>query len=302
MRIPGKSIDVVVVCFNSDVTLLRACLDSVRKSYADSGIRGRIVLVDNGSDERVGDSEVAEGCLIRRVEQNLGFGSAANLGVEMSEADAVLILNPDAAIEPDGFSHMLRLIGGHPNAIFSGWLEKGADVQVDAFMDWRFSTSRMIRRRRVAERLRQYANEDLVPVDKVCGGALFADRSVLLGLGPFDPRFFLYGEDADLSLRAKKAGLELLAAPPVVVSHVGAASQARYGELVERARADAAIRLGAYYCGRVTSLFQRFELAMVTLLGLLVGGRSSSSATARLARLREIRRWGFAADRPRFEP
>lgn len=302
MRVSIGSVDVVVVCFNSDMELLRACLESVRKSYAESGISGRIILVDNGSDERVGGSKIAEGCLMRRIDQNLGFGGAANLGVELSEAESVLILNPDASIEPGGLCHVARLVGGRQNALFSGWLEKDEGIQVDAFMDWRFSTSRIIRRPRVARRLRQCASRDLVPVEKVCGGALFARRLDLLRFGPFDARFFLYGEDADLSVRAKKAGFELLAAPPVVVSHVGAASQARYGELVERARADAAIRLGAYYCGRAASLLQRFELAVVTLLGLLVGGRSSSSSKARLARLREIRRWGVSADRPRFDP
>ncbi|WP_080606077.1 glycosyltransferase [Rhodococcus opacus] len=297
------SIDVVVVCFNSDPELLTACLSSVKRSYQRANVDGRIILVDNNSEVAVEKSEFSRGCTIVTLDSNVGFGAASNVGVQSSTADCTLILNPDACISDDALLHIAEAVADWPSALFCGWLEKSGSVQVDAFYDWEFSTSRLLRRRSNIRRLMAAsANSRYVPVEKVCGGALFALNRTLLEFGPFDSKFFLYGEDADLSRRAKNAGINLFAVPGMVVGHVGAASQVKYGELVERARADAAIRLAAYHRRRVVSLLQRLELIIITLAGLIVGGKSSSSNRARLARLKEVRRWGLASDRDRLDP
>lgn len=294
-------VDVVVVCFNSDPELLQACIDSVTASYESSGIVGSIILVDNASDIPVEDTADVDGAQILRMETNVGFGRAVNSGVEASTADSILMLNPDAAIAPDGLTRFLEAAEHHRHALVGGWLHNQGCVQSDAYMQWDFSCTRTRRRQRFAKAL-QDVTEDVVFVEKVCGGALFADRKLLNELGPFDPRFFLYGEDADLSRRASARGIPLVLARRAEITHAAASSQKTFGRLVEGARADAAIRLTSYHCGRFTSYLQRVELAAVTLLGAVAGGASSSSRRARLARLGQIRRWGLRSDAPPFAP
>jgi len=296
-------IDVVIVCFNSDSTLLELCMASVRKSAAFAKVPVRIVLFDNGSSSPLNDDIVA-GSDVRviRSEQNLGFGMAANAAFRSSNGQQVLFLNPDAGLADAALSSLVRVSSVNPSALLVGWLEKeNGSVQVDAFMLWIFSVSRLVRRKNYAAQLTRDSGE-VVKVQKVSGGALFGYRGVLDRFGPFDERFFLYGEDADLSLRASKAGVELLAVRSAKVVHVGAASQKTYGVLVEKARSDAAIRLGAYHLNFFASLVQRLELAFITALGLLFSRTSSSSKRARWARMSEIARWGFARDCDRFSP
>ncbi|KZF09104.1 hypothetical protein A2J03_03280 [Rhodococcus sp. EPR-157] len=292
--------DVVIVCFNSDPELLQLCTDSVHASYKACGVEGSIILVDNASDKPVDETIDTTSMQTLRMDINVGFGRAVNYGVRTSVADSILMLNPDAAIAPDGLAQFLQSAAHHQRSLVGGWLHRDGVVQSDAYMQWDFSVSRLRKRRRFAAALAA-VDDDLI-VEKVCGGALFADRALLAQLGPFDPRFFLYGEDADLSRRAAAEGVSLILARRAEVAHVAASSQTSYGHLVERARADAAIRLSAYHCRRFASYFQRVELAVVTLLGAIAGGASSSSRGARLARLEQVWRWGFKRDVAPFQP
>ena len=295
------TIDVVVVCFNSDAELLEACIASVERSYESCGVSGEIILVDNRSDPPVSDSIDTSGVRVLTMDCNVGFGRAVNHGVRGSAAEYVLMLNPDAAIGSDGLSCFLEGVQREPRSIVGGWLQRDGVVQSDAYMQWDFSLERLWRRKKFSSSLIE-SEGDLLCVEKVCGGALFASRALLLEFGPFDPRFFLYGEDADLSRRAKKAGVSLLLARRAYVEHIAASSQKNFGVLVEEARADASVRITSYHRSRIISLVQRAELAIVTLAGAVVGGRSSSTRRARLARLGQIRRWGAKADIVSYRP
>ncbi|SNT30445.1 glycosyltransferase [Rhodococcoides kyotonense] len=297
----SATVDVVVVCFESDPDLLRACTDSVQASYRECGIEGSILLVDNASSTPVEDTIDASNMRVLRMERNVGFGRAVNHGVANSTADSILMLNPDAALAPDGLARFLDAADHHRRSLVGGWLHRDGRVQSDAYMQWNFSISRTRRREQFASELAG-VEEDVVVVEKVCGGALFADRKLLEELGPFDSRFFLYGEDADLSRRASAQGIELLVARRAEIQHIAASSQKSHGRLVERARADAAIRLTSYHCCRLTSYLQRVELALVTLAGVIAGGASSASRRARVARLGQVWRWGLKRDAPPFSP
>ncbi|OZE36432.1 hypothetical protein CH278_05960 [Rhodococcus sp. 05-2254-5] len=296
-----RRVDVIIVCFNSDLQLLQGCIASVVDSYAASEMQGNVILVDNASVLPVSEVMDCSGLVVFRMDENVGFGRAVNYGVSMSDADFVLMLNPDAAIKPNGLRLLVDASESVGRGIIGGWLQKDGRVQSDAYMQWDFSVARMLNRRRFSDRLAEMQS-DLIPVDKVCGGALFARKSILHELGPFDPRFFLYGEDADLSRRAARKSISLFVARRVEVEHIAASSQKEYGTLVERARADAAIRITSYHRGRLVSLLQRIELATITLVGAVAGGASSSNRRARLARLGQIWRWGLRAETPAYRP
>jgi len=64
----------------------------------------------------------------------------------------------------------------------------------------------------------------MTSVDYVCGAALFAHRSVFETIGLLEPRFFLFWEESDWCLRAKRNGYEIWTAPQAHVWHKVSAS------------------------------------------------------------------------------
>lgn len=298
-------ITVCLVTYNTPAPVLAACLDGLAAAAVRLAAPLDVVVVDNGS---AAPPVLPAGPLPVRVllrPDNAGFAVAMNAAVRAARSPYVLCLNPDTVPEPDALCALLDAARATATpALLSAWLVKQGRVQVDGLMHWWFSLGRLARRagyRARLERAALTAGAGTVPVQKASGGALFATRSLLVGLGPFDEGFFLYGEDADLSLRARAAGVPVLAVPAATVRHTGGGSTDASSAFVERARVDAQLRLFARHRGRVSGLLARADLALVTLVGLLAAERTSSgSAAGRRARLSELRRWALAREAPRY--
>ena len=56
---------------------------------------------------------------------------------------------------------------------------------------------------------------------------MLVDSSVVRTIGAFDPRFFMYGEDLDFSLRARHARFGIMIVPASVIWHVGVYDEPR---------------------------------------------------------------------------
>lgn len=298
-------ISVCVVLFNTEQNLLTRCLQAVEISCLRSGEQCEIVLVDNGSDRPLNIKPGTIPIRIVRNELNLGFASAMNSAVRLADGEICFCLNPDTVLESEAIAELWTALRSRPGrTLLVGYLCKSDGVQVDALTTWMSSFGRYFsrsRKRRAIEKSAELGSP--FAVEKVSGGALFGERDHLVDLGPFDDRFFLYGEDVDLSFRAVRAGYQLFTVPKARVFHVGASSAESHGVLVEMARQDAAIRLTSYHAGYVMSLLLRLEACVVVFLGGLLGRRSTSASwRARAARLRVIRSWGFKRDLERFTP
>lgn len=293
-------LDVVIVTFDSDPELLKGCIASIRLEGDASECKIRVVVVDNGSPKppSVGGSDVV--LLVN--DENIGFGRAVNRAVGQSRADYILLLNPDAELTAGSLKPLLDAAREFPTALLAGCLVQDGAIQSGSYVDWTFTIERVWRRRRWEKSNLPLRLESINPVEIACGGALLAARPIMAELGPFDDRFFLYGEDVDLSRRARKLGLSIFLVAGAAVQHVGAASQVSHGRVVEESRADAAIRLAAYHRPRLLSLLQRLELTVITIVGLVMPSTSSASRTIRSRRLAVLRDWGLRPDLERYRP
>ncbi|OII38159.1 hypothetical protein BIU98_14895 [Curtobacterium sp. MMLR14_010] len=295
----------VIVVFDTDPVLLDRCLSSLETLDASRRDGTEIIVVDNSPHDDLGKRFSTGVAQWIRGQGNVGFGRAANLGIQAARGEAVLLLNPDAAVSPRAVAALQTALGeiNDEKSLLCGWLTKADGVQVDAYMHWWSSTGRLLRRERYRRYLTRQWEQSTVVVQKVSGGALFARRSVLLDLGPFDERFFLYGEDADLSVRARGLGYQLYAVPDAFILHEGASSQTQHSSLVERARVDAAIRIARYHLRYPLSLLVELDLLLISALGLILRrAGSSGSIEGRRDRLAVIRDWGLRRDRQVFEP
>jgi len=298
-------ISVVVVTFSTPSEMLGRCIASARASVSCAGCECEVICVDNGYTAFPAAAALRPNrCLT--LGSNVGFARASNLGVAHARGELVLVLNPDAAMEIQTVAHLQDALGVYKGrALVGAWLlSEGSRLQVDAYLSWSSSISRLVRRRRYAKYLADNTRSISVPVEKVAGGAFLAPRSVLIGLGPFEETFFLYGEDDDLSRRSRREGIALAACPQAIVRHTGGYSSRRCSGVAERARVDAALRLLRRHHGPLATWAGISELLAVTIVGLALPGlASSASRRARRSRLRELGRWiRHRADAPPFLP
>ncbi|NGX37381.1 MAG: N-acetylglucosaminyl-diphospho-decaprenol L-rhamnosyltransferase [Chlamydiae bacterium] len=186
-----------------------------------------IVVVDNGSTD--GSQEALRGkCTLIETGQNLGFAGGNNVGIEYGLKqgfDFFLILNNDTVVDPNIVQAFLEGFEAHPKA---GIL--GAKIYLMAEPNRFDHFGGMWNKKTLAFDYVGYREldkgdwEESQRLDYVCGAALMVRREVFEKVGLFDPRFFLFWEEADLCFRARRAGFEVMSCPKAKIWHKVSAS------------------------------------------------------------------------------
>lgn len=206
---PG--VTVVTVTYGSRPELER-CVASLDRQ----GMASALVVVDNGPDDGTEAWLAGSRPEARyvRANGNLGYGGGVNLGLRYVASDYVLILNPDTVLRPDALRALVRCAAGAPDALLTAKLLL-PDGRLNARGNAMHVTGITACRDLGAED--GFSGCSSVPL--LSGAAIFGRRSQILELGGFDEDFFMYLEDADLSLRARMAGLRLLCADDAGIVH-----------------------------------------------------------------------------------
>jgi N-acetylglucosaminyl-diphospho-decaprenol L-rhamnosyltransferase len=197
----------VVLTWNG-AHLLPGCLAALRRQ--DARARLHLVVVDNASSDGTADLLAREFPEVEhlRLAENAGYGRANNQAMRRAldaGAEFVALINNDVEVSPDWLRRLLEAAAAHPEAgLFTGTLLfRGEEVVnstglvIDAFGRARDRDFRL-----PAAELERADG----PVEGVSGGAALLRTSMLREIGLFDPAYFAYYEDVDLSLRAERAG------------------------------------------------------------------------------------------------
>lgn len=217
---PAPPLVGVVLLHWGPAAVTARCLESLaRVSYP----RLRVFVVDNAGDFETDGADGAGGPPVRvlRPGRNLGFAEGSTSGIDAALTDGVdyvLLLNNDVVAEPDFLG---RLVEG-ARATGAGLACPQIAFLNDPDQAWyaggRFSLWLGIPRH---AGWRRAIRRDGVPreVGFATGCAMLIDPRVIATVGSFDARFFIYCEDLDLSLRARRAGFRLLIVPGALVHH-----------------------------------------------------------------------------------
>jgi GT2 family glycosyltransferase len=198
------------------------CLQSLRAAAWPGP--GTVLVVDNTTslDEEVAACAAPLDVQILRPPRNLGFAEGCTLGMSVAfenGADFVLLLNNDAVADPDFLGPLVKAASDHADAGLvspqivhlnrphEGWYQGGT------FSLWTGIPVQGHRRRVLA------ADQPPREVDYATGCAMLIRPAVIERVGSFDPEFFAYCEDLDLSIRARRAGFRVLLVPASLVYH-----------------------------------------------------------------------------------
>ena len=282
---------VVIVNHNTREDLL-ACLASL-----DGAGAREVVVVDSGSSDG-SLAAVAEGFpRIRRLAlPNVGFGRAANAGVEATGAPAVVVANADTRFPPGAVHAMGAYLASNPGVGVLGPLIRYPDGRLQlsarAFPSigqavghallglWR-PANRWTR----AYRLTDWDHLSERDVDWVSGCCLAVRRDAFREVGGFDPAYFMFVEDVDLCYRLWERGWRVVFAPVTEITHAigGAVSRRRFRMVFEHARSLDRFFARRYATGVRWPLRLPIRLGLVgwvlaTLVWSLVRGRTHGQA------------------------
>jgi GT2 family glycosyltransferase len=218
-------ISAVVVTYNSAACVVR-CIASVQ----DALPHAEIVVVDNGSRDETVNAIRAAAPQARVIEgdENVGFGRACNTGAEAARGSHMLFLNPDVVVTAVHRSQLHQLVATRPFGLVAPELE-GECERGRAESSWtREYFAHTIEPLRPRE-WRRRARHHRVGNAWVSGAILLVAREEFLELGGFDPRYFLYYEDRDLSRRYRSANLPVRTTEAIRGRHAVGTSSASDG-------------------------------------------------------------------------
>lgn len=273
------SLDVVVVNYNAG-DLLRRCIESV---LASTGVAVRCFLVDNDSaDESLQQLEMALGArqdlILVRNSENKGFSAAVNQGAALGQSEWLLLLNPDAWVQPNALAMFLAVALKQPSAGLLGPLvvnpdgseqrgcrrdlPKPADALVQALKLYRLFPG--LDFNHTARTL----PDKTVKVPAISGSCMLVRRQAFEQINGFDEGYFLHFEDLDFCARMQASSWDVLFVPSVRVEHdQGGCSH------------PASVPVGQYKATSMMRFFtqhaagQRVLLPVLRLLLRLRGGR-----------------------------
>jgi GT2 family glycosyltransferase len=199
----------------------------------------QVIVVDNSADEAESSALLEQlppgvECIVN--DENVGFGKACNLGFTKAKHDWIFLLNPDAYVLEGCLNNLLDFLVGMPDAgavaPLAYWDENKSWVLPPGLLEtplrnlirtlairWRW-LGRIVsgHYRRWVYRCNTSKNETSQRM--VSGGHVLLRRSAVEKVGGlFDPQFFMYFEDADLSLRLQNSGFGLYYLPTAQVVH-----------------------------------------------------------------------------------
>ena len=228
-------LSILIISFNTRDTTLR-CLRAV---YAHlDGVAAEVIVVDNASADGSADAVAAEFpqvVLIRSLE-NAGFGAANNLAMTQAKGDVFLLLNSDAFLSSGALPAMLKVLDDQPKVGVVGprLLNADGSLQRSCYrfpspgVAWREALwiSAVAPATSMLGDLRKWPHDKPYRPEWLIGACMMVRRSVYETVGGFDPKFFMYYEEADWQKRIRAAGWEIAFTPAAQVTHLGGASGA----------------------------------------------------------------------------
>ncbi|MCU0826588.1 MAG: glycosyltransferase family 2 protein [Tabrizicola sp.] len=251
VQLAEPQLTVIIVSYNTrDLTLA-----ALRTLFSTTLVtQFKVVVFDNASNDGSADAvaqDFPQVELVRSVE-NLGFARANNMVAACATTEFLLLLNPDTECHPGAVDNLVEFAQAQPQAGIWGGRTVFSDGSLNLASCWQritlwsafcmsvgltaaFPRSSIFN----TEAMGGWGRDTVRRVDIVSGCFFLVRREIWARLGGFDLRYFMYGEEADLCLRAHRMGFQPMVTPEAEIVHLEGASSsnlARKRQMVAKAR------------------------------------------------------------------
>lgn len=226
-------LSIVIVSYNVRHYLAQ-CLDSVRHAAEYLEAECEVWVVDNASKDDSVFYVRQNYPWVKLIENpiNVGFSKANNQAITQATGRYTLILNPDTIVAEDAFNDVVQFWEDQPyiGAIGPMLLDaqgRFAPESKRGLPTLKAAAYKMVGISKLFPKSAVFNSyylghtpiDHAQPIEVLSGACMFVQTALLQELGGFDERFFMYGEDIDLSYRITKAGFENWYLPSVKVLH-----------------------------------------------------------------------------------
>ena len=298
MRDHAPELSILLVNWNTRQMTLD-CLASIVAETKHTDYE--IIVLDNGSSDGSAEAIAHQFPQVRLIAsaENLGFARATNLQAREARGDKLLLLNTDTVVLDGAIDALMEFSRREPQARIWGGRTLYADRSLNPTSCWGRLTgwsclaqaiglsamspeSRVLNPRAYPGWPRDSERE----VDIVTGCLFLIERSFWGELGGFDPRFFMFGEEAELCLRAQEAGAHPMITPRATIIHYDGASNR---DPVQKAVFQLQATLG------VANLHMR-GMERAVARGATIGGVALRALAFRVAGRASPHRWRDRSD------
>lgn len=222
----------------------------LRSLESQTDMEFKVIVVDNASKEtdfnnlkkNIGNAELV------RSNNNLGFSGGNNVGIKKALKDGanwVILLNNDTWVEKDFIARLRAILDQKQGIVGIPMIEGGGAAPSTPLrtsycgkIEWLKPTLSHIY---AEENYKQNSNSKsqtsnqpashklLATSYYVIGGAIAIHKNVFEKIGFLDANYFLYFEDADYTIRARRAGIPITIAPDVMIYHSVSSSAKKLG-------------------------------------------------------------------------
>ncbi len=295
------SVSCVVVTWNSRADIA-ACLASITAARDECKGGLETIVVDNGSRDgtrefiadRFPDVELIP------THRNFGYGAAANIGMSQARGEVLLVINPDAALEPGALRALVRRLERDPTAgcvapvALNGHAKPTSPARSFPSIGVAIADGTLLERwLRRSHVFRHYYRDDApwpARPDWVDGACLCLRRAAIEAVGGFDAGYFMYAEELDLISALHAAGWTCELERRARIRHIGSASADL--DLVKREQNffRSRYRHAAKTWGRPFAVSLRVFVGLTDLARLALEIGKLARSTGRTARRAEIDR------------
>lgn len=182
-----------------------------------------IIIWNNSKDDEIFCDDVK----VINSPYNIGFGPAVNRAVKLANFNYILLINPDCDFEVKVIYELYKFLSSSENAFAvspkiisnNNKIWPSARRVKNPFLLF-FGRRSILRFFNLSKKFLYLDKDDkIVEVEALVGTFLMFKKNIFLKLGGFDEKFFFYGEDLDISLRALKNGYKLFLLNYLVVKH-----------------------------------------------------------------------------------
>lgn len=208
--------DIVIVNWNAG-DFLQKCITSILQTNG-ADLVNTIFVIDNASTDNSleGIKNLRKVRVIQNLE-NVGFGVACNQGIALSTAPYVIMVNPDVVVFDNTLEESMTFMETHKDIDILGAMQLDENGNIMAscarfptpllFLNDALGLSKILPRVfKPATLMTDWNHRESRTVDQIIGSFMFIRRSVFDSIGVFDPLFFVYYEELDLSKRLKNVG------------------------------------------------------------------------------------------------